>query len=43
MSGAGMGPFAAVLPLLGLVALVIVSIRRRREKKKRFEGRNGRT
>ena len=43
MSGAGMGPFAALLPLLGLAALVIVSIRRRREKKKRFEGRNGRT
>jgi hypothetical protein len=31
--------FAPFLPLLGIVALVIVSVQRRRDKKKRFEGR----
>jgi hypothetical protein len=28
-----------LLPLIGIVSLVVVAIRRRRDKKKRFEGR----
>lgn len=36
-----MNQLAPFLPLLGLVALVITAVRRRREKKKRFEGRRG--
>ena len=36
----GLGAF---LPIFGVLAVVIVSVRRRREKKNRFEGRNGRT
>jgi hypothetical protein len=38
-----MNSLAPLLPLVGLASLVVVAIRRRREKKKRFEGQNGRT
>ncbi|MDJ0626952.1 MAG: hypothetical protein QNJ44_01730 [Rhodobacter sp.] len=39
----GMGALGAFLPLLGLLALIVTAVQRRREKKKRFGERDGRT
>lgn len=39
----GLGQFAPLLPLAMLVSLVVVGLRRRSAKKKRFEDKNGRT
>jgi hypothetical protein len=38
-----MNSLAPFLPLLGIVALIATALRRRREKKKRYEGPDGRT
>jgi hypothetical protein len=38
-----MSVLRGLIPLAMIVSLVIVAIRRRREKKKRFEGQDGRT
>lgn len=41
--GHSMGLVGALLPLIGIVALMITAARRRREKNKRFKGTDGRT
>ena len=38
-----MSTLGALLPLAMLISLVVVGVRRHREKKKRFEGKDGRT